>query len=114
MREAISNLVDNAIKFTPAGGKVRIEAATADGRPLVRVSDTGRGVLPQERERIFQRFFQGQGNGRFAGHGLGLNIAETIAKLHGFDLTVEDNNPGARFELRGGDKASLALEAARS
>lgn len=114
MREAISNLVDNAIKFTPAGGKVKIEAATADGRPLVRVSDTGRGVLPQERERIFQRFFQGQGNGRFAGHGLGLNIAETIAKLHGFDLTVEDNNPGARFELRGGDKASLALEAARS
>jgi signal transduction histidine kinase len=114
MREAISNLVDNAVKFTPPGGKVKIEAAMVDGRPLVRVSDTGRGVSPQERERIFQRFYKGEGNGRFAGHGIGLNIAETIAKLHGFILTVEDNNPGARFELRGGDKASLALEAARA
>jgi signal transduction histidine kinase len=114
MREAISNLVDNAIKFTPAGGKVRIEAATVDGRPLVRVSDTGRGIPPQERERIFRRFYQVERDGRSSGHGLGLSIAETIAKLHGFNLTVEDNNPGARFELRGADKASLALETARS
>ncbi|HYA72300.1 MAG TPA: HAMP domain-containing sensor histidine kinase, partial [Roseiarcus sp.] len=114
MREAISNLVDNAIKFTPAGGKVRIEAATADGRPVVRVSDTGRGVPPQEREKIFRRFYQFERDGRGSGHGLGLSIAETIAKLHGFTLTVEDNNPGARFELRGADKASLALETARS
>ncbi len=114
MREAISNLVDNAIKFTPAGGKARIEAATVEGRPFVRVSDTGRGVPPQERERIFRRFYQGERDGRSSGHGLGLSIAETIAKLHGFNLTVEDNNPGARFEMRGADKASLALETARS
>jgi signal transduction histidine kinase len=114
MREAISNLVDNAVKFTPAGGKVRIEAATIDGRPVVRVSDTGRGIPPEERDKIFRRFYRVQEEGRFAGHGLGLNIAETIAKLHGFNLTVEDNNPGARFEMRGADKASLALETARS
>jgi signal transduction histidine kinase len=81
---------------------------------LVRVSDTGRGIPPQERERIFRRFYQVERDGRSSGHGLGLSIAETIAKLHGFNLTVEDNNPGARFELRGADKASLALETARS
>ena len=100
MREALSNLIDNAIKFTPAGGAVRIEARLADGRPFVRVSDTGVGVPPQERARIFDRFYRGEKSGQSPGHGLGLSIAETIASLHGFRLTVEDNNPGSRFELR--------------
>ena len=100
MREAVSNLVDNAIKFTPAGGAVRIEARMADGRPFIRVSDTGPGVPPQERERIFDRFYRGERSGKSPGHGLGLSIAKSIANLHGFKLTVEDNNPGARFELR--------------
>ncbi len=100
MREAVSNLVDNAIKFTPAGGAVRIEARTVDGRPFVCVSDTGVGVPPQERTRIFERFFRGERSGKSPGHGLGLSIAETIASLHGLQLTVEDNSPGARFELR--------------
>jgi signal transduction histidine kinase len=99
MREAISNLVDNAIKFTPEGGTVRVEAATVDGRPQVTVSDTGRGIPPQDRARIFRRFFRGEPSGDAPGHGLGLNIAQTIASLHGFQLTVEDNHPGARFVM---------------
>ena len=100
MREALSNLIDNAIKFTPAGGVVRIEARMCDGRPFVRVSDTGIGIPPHERTRIFDRFYRGQRSGQLPGHGLGLSIADMIANLHGFKLTVEDNNPGARFELR--------------
>ncbi len=100
MREALSNLIDNAIKFTPAGGAVRIEARMVEGRPFALVSDTGVGVPPQERARIFDRFYRGEWSGQTPGHGLGLSIAETIANLHGFKLTVEDNNPGARFELR--------------
>ena len=110
MREAVSNLVDNAIKFTPAGGKVRIEARTANGRPLVLVSDTGLGVPPQERARIFDRFYRGEQSGKSPGHGLGLSIAETIANLHGFKLTVEDNKPGARFEMRAAAPAPARLE----
>jgi signal transduction histidine kinase len=110
MREAVSNLVDNAIKFTPAGGAVRIEARTVNGRPFLRVSDTGVGVPPQERTRIFDRFFRGERSGKSPGHGLGLSIAETIANLHGLKLTVEDNNPGARFELRPVAPASARLE----
>jgi signal transduction histidine kinase len=109
MREAVSNLVDNAIKFTPAGGAVRIEARRVDGRPLVRVSDTGVGVPPQERTRIFDRFYRGERSGQSSGHGLGLSIAETIANLHGLKLTVEDNNPGARFELRAAAPAPAKL-----
>ena len=110
MREAVSNLVDNAIKFTPAGGNVRIEARMANGRPLVLVSDTGLGVPPQERTRIFDRFYRGERSDKSPGHGLGLSIAETIANLHGFKLTVEDNKPGARFELRAAAPAPARLE----
>jgi signal transduction histidine kinase len=100
MREALSNLIDNAIKFTPAGGTVRIEAGMAEGQPFALVSDTGVGVPPQDRAKIFDRFYRGEQSGQTPGHGLGLSIAETIASLHGFKLTVEDNHPGARFELR--------------
>jgi signal transduction histidine kinase len=110
MREAVSNLVDNAIKFTPAGGAVSIEARVANGRPVVLVSDTGLGVPPQERTKIFERFFRGERSGDAPGHGLGLSITDTIANLHGFKITVEDNNPGARFELRPAVPASAQLE----
>jgi signal transduction histidine kinase len=110
MREAVSNLVDNAIKFTPPGGAVRIEARMAGGQPFLRVSDTGPGVPPQERERIFDRFYRGERSGQSPGHGLGLSIAETIANLHGFKLAVEDNHPGARFELRAAAPASAPVE----
>jgi signal transduction histidine kinase len=110
LREAISNLVDNAIKFTPAGGKVRIEARTIDDRPFVSVSDTGCGIPREERRKIFRRFYRGGQGADTPGHGLGLSIAETIARLHRFELTVEDNNPGARFEMRAVAKASLTVE----
>jgi signal transduction histidine kinase len=100
MREAISNLVDNAIKFTPPGGAIRVEARIEDGQPLVRVSDTGRGVPPQERDKIFRRFYRGRNSKSEPGNGLGLSIAQTIATLHGFEIVVEDANPGALLELR--------------
>jgi signal transduction histidine kinase len=106
LREAISNLVDNAIKFTPPGGSIRIEARTFDGRPLASVADTGRGIPPQERARIFRRFYRGERSSDTTGHGLGLSIAESIARLHGFELTVEDNDPGARFVMRGAPPTS--------
>jgi len=98
MREAISNLIDNAIKFTPPGGKVQLEIAMSGGQPMVRVRDSGRGVPPAERDKIFQRFYRG-GDQAAPGYGLGLSIAQTIASLHGFELTVEDNAPGGRFQL---------------
>jgi len=110
MREALSNLIDNAIKFTPAGGTVRIEAGIVDGLPFAVVSDTGVGIPLQERGKIFDRFYRGAHSGKSPGHGLGLSIAATIARLHGFKLTVEDNNPGARFEFRAAAPASARRE----
>jgi signal transduction histidine kinase len=108
MREAISNLIDNAIKFTPSGGQVRLEAAMIDQCPIVRVYDNGAGIPPAERAKIFQRFYRAESGQGAPGHGLGLSIAKTIAVLHGFDLTVEDNAPGARFELSSRSGASSA------
>ena len=110
MREALSNLIDNAIKFTPAGGTVRIEAGIVDGLPFAVVSDTGVGIPLQERGKIFDRFYRGAHSGKSPGHGLGLSIAATIARLHGFKLTVEDNNPGARFEFRAAAPESARRE----
>ncbi len=109
LREALSNLLDNALKFTPEGGAVRVEARLDGDLPRLEVSDSGPGVPAEDRVRIFRRFARGDGARDVPGHGLGLNIAQTIANLHGFDLTVEDNNPGARFVMRVTAKASLGL-----
>ena len=100
MREAIANLVDNALKFTPRGGVVRIEASERDGLALVEVSDNGRGVPASEANEIFRRFARASGVADQPGAGIGLSIAETIARLHRMELSVADNAPGARFILR--------------
>ncbi len=97
--EAVANLVDNAIKFTPAGGFVEIEAKMALGKPVVRVIDSGPGVAPFERTSIFKRFYRSESSRNLPGTGLGLSMAATIAQLHGFDLLVADNYPGAVFEM---------------
>ena len=101
MREAIANLIDNALKFTPRGGAVRIEVFELDGIARIGVSDNGRGVPASEAHDIFRRFARAKSgassSANSAGVGLGLNIAETIARLHRMDLTLGDNAPGARF-----------------
>jgi signal transduction histidine kinase len=108
LREAVANLVDNAVKFTPADGTVQVAATTVDGRACVEVRDTGPGVATADRELIFRRFYRAAPGDAGAGHGLGLSIARNIAELHGFELRVEDNAPGARFVMRAAAKAALA------
>jgi signal transduction histidine kinase len=104
MREAVSNLIGNAIKFTPDNGSVSISVTREGDRPVVRVRDTGIGVEPAERDKIFQRFYRTASGHRVPGSGLGLSIAAAIANLHEFDLRFDDNDPGAVFELVGRDK----------
>jgi signal transduction histidine kinase len=97
--EAIANLVDNAIKFTPRGGLVSITVKANLAGFLIRVSDNGPGIAPFEREQIFKRFYRSQKCHHIPGTGLGLSMAATIADVHGFDLHVEDNQPGAAFVI---------------
>jgi hypothetical protein len=97
--EAIANLVDNAIKFTPEGGAVAIVARTIGDRPAVRVTDNGPGIPAGERNHIFERFYRSGKTRHIPGSGLGLSMVAAIADLHGFDLRIEDNRPGAVFEI---------------
>jgi len=101
MREAVSNLIGNAIKFTPDNGAVSISVIREDGLPVVRVRDSGIGVEPAERDKIFQRFYRTSSGHRVPGSGLGLSITAAIANLHEFDLRFNDNNPGTVFEMVG-------------
>ena len=80
---------------------VIISVSREAGKPIVRVRDTGIGVEPAERDKIFQRFYRTSSGHRVPGSGLGLSITAAIASLHEFELRFDDNHPGAVFELVG-------------
>ena len=84
--EAVANLVDNAIKFTPEGGKVNIELLRRDSQTIVRVTDTGYGIGEQERDAVLRRFYRSDKMRHTPGVGLGLSLVAAIVKLHGFQL----------------------------
>lgn len=96
--EAIANLVDNAVKFTPAGGRVRLELVSDDRAALVRVIDTGPGIGEGEREAVLRRFYRSDKMRNTPGVGLGLSLVAAIVKLHGFCLTICPA-PGGQVEI---------------
>jgi signal transduction histidine kinase len=91
--EALSNLVDNAIKFTPEGGRVQVRAEVG---PRIVVEDDGPGVPEAELAAVTQRFYRGERDRLTPGSGLGLSIVSAIVRLHGFALRLEDAHPGLR------------------
>jgi signal transduction histidine kinase len=96
--EAVANLVDNAIKFTPEGGRVEIELLRGDKETIIRVTDTGYGISEQEREAVLRRFYRSDKIRNTPGVGLGLNLVAAIVRLHGFSLTIHPG-PGGRIEI---------------
>jgi len=102
LTELLSNLVENAVRYTESGGRVELTGG-ASPCPWVAVEDTGIGVPPEHREHIFDRFYRADPARSRAegGAGLGLAIARQIARLHGGDLTLEiPERGGSRFVLR--------------
>jgi signal transduction histidine kinase len=97
--EAFSNLVGNAIKFTPSGGRVEIRARPADDGPWVDVSDSGPGIPVDQRVAVTRRFYRVESCRSTPGSGLGLSIVSAIARLHGFALEVADGERGARLSI---------------
>jgi signal transduction histidine kinase len=90
--QAVWNLVANAIKFTPRGGRIAVEAGRTDGEAEVRVTDSGEGIDPAFLPHVFEPFRQGTTHARRAGVGLGLSIVKQIVELHGG--TVSAASPG--------------------
>lgn len=101
LREMLSNLIDNALRHTPAGGTVNVASGLADGWTWLAVEDSGPGVAPAERERVFERFYQSPGS-HGDGCGLGLAIVRQIARQHGGDASVERSSGlgGAAVRVR--------------
>jgi signal transduction histidine kinase len=103
LRQVLDKLLSNAVKFTPAGGRVCVTAAAEAGGVAIRVADTGIGIPPEERERMFEPFTQLDASlaRRYQGSGLGLHLARTLATALGATLTLEDpQGPGLVAVLR--------------
>jgi signal transduction histidine kinase len=99
--EAIGNLVDNAIKFTPPGSRVTLRVFRANENLGVILTDTGPGIPAEEREAVLRRFYRAERSRHTPGSGLGLSLVAAVARLHGLDLVIEDAKPGCSVTLRG-------------
>jgi signal transduction histidine kinase len=102
IERVLSNLIENALRFTPEGGSVRVALSVGDGSVAVCVSDTGSGISPEDLPHIFERFYRADKSRdrSSAGAGLGLAIAKQIVELHGSPLSVESSpGRGARFHF---------------
>lgn len=86
--EAVANLVDNAVKFTPEGGHVVLALLHREGESVVRVSDTGPGIPAVDQEAVTKRFYRADRSRNTEGQGLGLSLVSAIVKLHGFRFTI--------------------------
>jgi signal transduction histidine kinase len=86
--EAIANLVDNAVKFTPEGGRIELALLHRESESVIRVSDTGPGIPEAERQAVTKRFYRSDKSRATEGLGLGLSLVAAIVKLHGFRFTI--------------------------
>jgi two-component system OmpR family sensor kinase len=93
VRTLLRNLVDNAVRYTPAGGRVDVTVESSAGEARLTVSDDGPGIPPEERERVFDRFYRRAGTAP-SGSGLGLAIVKAIADAHGATLSLADGPSG--------------------
>ena len=97
--EAVANLLDNAIKFTPTNGRVKVLISERTLGPLVRVEDSGPGIPAGELTKVLRRFYRGDASRQTPGTGLGLSLVASIARLHGFGLVLDDSAAGCCVEL---------------
>jgi heavy metal sensor kinase len=103
LRQAVTNLVDNAIKYTPRGGQITVRVDWSLGMAVLEVTDTGPGIPPSLQERVFDRFYRVDGSrsrGSGGGMGLGLSIAKWAVEAHGGRLTLEESAAtGSTFRI---------------
>ena len=98
--QALTNLLDNAIKYTPAGGEVSLELKRSGNTADIAVGDSGSGIPAAERDKVGQRFYRLESSRSTPGSGLGLSLVKAVARLHRAALLLEDNAPGLKATLR--------------
>jgi signal transduction histidine kinase len=98
--EVAANLLDNAVKFTPPGGTVKVKTRMGAKGPVLTIRDTGPGIPESERSLVFKRFHRSDRSRHVPGSGLGLNLVAAILRLHAFHLHLADAAPGLAAELR--------------
>jgi two-component system OmpR family sensor kinase len=103
LRTLFSNLIDNAVRYTPRGGRVDVAVLKEGGQVALSVRDNGPGIAPAERERVFDRFYRGQPgavpdetgkSGSVRGSGLGLAIVKSIVSRHGAEISLGEGLDG--------------------
>lgn len=100
LQRALANLIDNALKYTPAGGHVEVVLSCDAERIKIAVRDTGPGIPPDEQQHLFERFYRGDRSRHLAGNGLGLSLARAVAHAHGGEIRVESSpGVGSTFTL---------------
>jgi signal transduction histidine kinase len=98
MRQAFANLLDNALKYTPDGGNVRLACLVGSGRVTVQVRDTGVGIPPDEQPRIWERLYRGDKSRSQRGLGLGLSLVKAIVEAHHGAVSVQSQpDKGSEF-----------------
>lgn len=100
LAQALANLIDNAIKYTPEGGVVSVDARNEGGVTLLSVADNGPGVPAAERAHIFDRFVRLAADRGKPGAGLGLSLVRAVAQIHNADISADDAVPGLKVTLR--------------
>jgi signal transduction histidine kinase len=100
IRQVLANLVDNAVKFTPAGGRIELGASAAETGVAIRITDTGVGIPAQDLPRIFDRLFRGEKSRSHHGLGLGLSMVQAVVRAHQGSIAVESQaGKGSRFSV---------------
>jgi signal transduction histidine kinase len=106
--DAVSNLVDNAIKHGREAGQVTVEVTQNDGGAVISVVDDGPGIPNDERQHVFNRFYRLERSRHMSGNGLGLSLVAAVARTHGARIEMVDNEPGLKcqlqFPLQAGDR----------
>jgi len=102
LRQAVANLVDNAVKYTPSGGTVTVGLSVRDEQAMIRVVDTGIGIAPDDRVRLFEKFYRIRRRDTMdiPGTGLGLAIVKSIVERHGGKVWVDSElDKGSTFHI---------------
>ena len=114
LTQMVSNLIDNSMHHCPPGVDISVGLAQEDGAAVLRIADTGPGVPPGEREKVFRRFYRLEASRTTPGSGLGLALVKAVADLHGASVELSDNRPGLCVTIRFPAKGTVPLRASHA